>query len=162
MVRSATLRAASRPLAVAFAIAREAAVGSASPMSSTGLPTRLVSRAARLGCSSDRTACRSAARSSGVMAGAGCVVGETVHDLDRTSALCRLLLAGGVGFQLRLCQLTVQFLHCRFERGDLSACSGKIAIGGGDLLLGSAGQFDERLLKKLDIRLQASGTTLHL
>ncbi len=69
IVCSATLRAASRPLAVAVAIAREAAAGSALPMSSIGLPTRLVRRAARPGCSSNRMAVRSAARSAVVMVG---------------------------------------------------------------------------------------------
>src|ERR1700737_393889 len=41
-------------------------------MSSTGLPTRLVSRAARLGCSSDLTAFRSASRSSSVISEVSC------------------------------------------------------------------------------------------
>src|SRR3984893_13346361 len=74
MGRSATLRAASRPLAVAVAITREAAAGSALLMRSIGLPTRLVRRAARPGCSSNRTAVRSAAKSSGVMS-SGVIVG---------------------------------------------------------------------------------------
>ena len=67
MVRSATLSATSRPLEVAAAIACEAGAGSACPISSIGLPTMLVRRAARPGCSSNWTARRSAARSSGVM-----------------------------------------------------------------------------------------------
>jgi len=50
----------------------------------------------------------------------------------------------------------------QFERSDLSSGSGKIAISDGDLPLSFAGQFDQRLLKKLDIRLWACGTTLHL
>src|ERR1700738_2870042 len=41
-------------------------------MSSTGLPTRLVSRAARLGCSSDLTASRSASRSFSVISEVSC------------------------------------------------------------------------------------------
>src|SRR5580692_11757619 len=73
IVHSATLRAASRTLAVAVAIARETAAGSALLIRSIGLPTRLVRRAARPGCSSNRTAVRSAARSSGVMVGPGLV-----------------------------------------------------------------------------------------
>ncbi len=36
-----------------------------------------------------------------------------------------------------------------------------IAIGGGDLVLFFASQFYQGLLKKLDIGLQVSGTTLH-
>src|ERR1700722_2222352 len=82
IVPSATLRAASRPLAVAVAIARETAAGSALLMRSIGLPTRLVRRAARPGCSSNRTAVRSAARSSGVMVGPGLVAIGALLDIS--------------------------------------------------------------------------------
>jgi hypothetical protein len=64
-VRNATLRAASSPFVVADAIAFEANEGRAYPISSTGLPTRLVSRAARPGCSSDLIAFARASRSAG-------------------------------------------------------------------------------------------------
>src|SRR5215475_1171659 len=67
MLRSATSSAISSALEVAAVIACEAEAGSAYPMSSIGLPTILVSRAARPGCSSEATAFRSAARSSSLM-----------------------------------------------------------------------------------------------
>jgi hypothetical protein len=51
-------------------IAFEANEGSAYPMSSTGLPTRFVTRAARLGCSSDLTAL--VRRSASVMSEVSC------------------------------------------------------------------------------------------
>ena len=47
MVRSATFKAISRPLDVAVEMAWEADVGRMSPMSSMGLPTIFVRRAAR-------------------------------------------------------------------------------------------------------------------
>ena len=71
-VRNATFSAASSPFVVADAIAFEANEGRAYPISSTGLPTRLVSRAARLGCSSDLTAFARAWRSAGVMSEVSC------------------------------------------------------------------------------------------
>jgi hypothetical protein len=61
-----------------------------------------------------------------------------------------------------LFQFAVQLLHRRFKRGDLGSGSGQIAIGGGHLLLSFSGKLEQRLLKKLDIRLQARGTSLHL
>src|ERR1700730_12658339 len=66
-VRNSTFSAASRPMDVADAIAFEANEGSAYPISSTGLPIRFVSRAARLGCSRDLTAFVRASRSAIVM-----------------------------------------------------------------------------------------------
>ena len=71
-MRNATFSAASNPFEVEDAIALEANEGSAYPISSTGLPTRLVSRAARLGCSSDLTAFARASRSAGVMSEVSC------------------------------------------------------------------------------------------
>src|SRR5258708_17160648 len=71
-VRNATFSAASRPLDVADAIAFEANEGSAYPISSTGLPIRFVSRAARLGCSSDLTAFVRATRSASVISEVSC------------------------------------------------------------------------------------------
>ena len=64
ILSSATLRAASRLFVVAVAIACEAPAGRARPNSSTGIPTILVRRAAKLGCSSNLTALRSASVSS--------------------------------------------------------------------------------------------------
>ena len=68
MVLRATFCATSRPLDVAAATNSEATLGSACPISSMVWPTILVKRAARPGCSSDKTACRSAARSSELIA----------------------------------------------------------------------------------------------
>jgi hypothetical protein len=67
IVRNATFRAISRLLEAAVVIAFEAEAGSTPPMSSIGFPAILARRAARPGCSRDRTALRNAARSSGVM-----------------------------------------------------------------------------------------------
>ena len=67
MVSRATLSAAWSPLAVAAAIAWDALSGSALPISSIGRPTRLASRAASPGCSSEATARRSAAMSASIM-----------------------------------------------------------------------------------------------
>ena len=72
-----------------------------------------------------------------------------------------LLLALGFGVRFHLCQLAIQLLHCQLKRGDFVSGSHKVAIDGGDLVLCFASQFDQRLLKKLDIGLQASGTTFH-
>src|SRR6202171_3605170 len=71
-VRNATFSAASSPFEVADAIAFEANEGSAYPISSTGLPIRFVSRAARLGCSRDLTAFVRASRSAIVMSEVSC------------------------------------------------------------------------------------------
>lgn len=38
----------------------------------------------------------------------------------------------------------------------------KTPVGSGDLFVGFAGQFDQRMLKKFNISLQSSGTALHL
>src|SRR5580704_35810 len=76
--------------------------------------------------------------------------------------LCRLLLGFGLGFRFHLFQFVIQLLHRRFERGDFGAGGGEIAIGGGALLLSVVGQFVQRLLKELDIGLQACGPPLHL
>ena len=69
IVRSAACSATSSAVVVAVAIACEAGAGRALPMSSTGLPASMVSRAARLGCSSDCAARRSSFRSSWVISG---------------------------------------------------------------------------------------------
>src|SRR6202165_5734070 len=70
--RNATFSAASSPFVAADATAFEANEGRAYPISSTGLPTRLVSRAASLGCSSDLTAFARASRSAGVISEVSC------------------------------------------------------------------------------------------
>src|SRR5262249_19305328 len=67
MLRRATSSAISSALEVAAVITCEAEAGSAYPISSIGLPTILVSRAARPGCSSKATALRNAARSPSLM-----------------------------------------------------------------------------------------------
>src|SRR5262249_13461778 len=67
MLRRATSSAISSALEVAGVITCEAEAGSAYPISSIGLPTILVSRAARPGCSSKATALRNAARSPSLM-----------------------------------------------------------------------------------------------
>jgi len=67
IVRSAACSATSSAVVVAVAIACEAGAGRALPMSSIGLPASMVSRAARLGCSSDCAARRSSFRSSWVI-----------------------------------------------------------------------------------------------
>jgi hypothetical protein len=71
-VCNATFSAASSSFVVADAIAFEANEGRAYPISSAGLPIRLVSRAARLGCSSDLTAFAKASRSASVISEDSC------------------------------------------------------------------------------------------
>jgi hypothetical protein len=73
-----------------------------------------------------------------------------------------LLLGVGFGFCFQLPQLAIQLRNCRLKLGDFASRSSEIALGGGDLGLRLAAQPGQRLLKKLDIGLQASGTTLHL
>jgi hypothetical protein len=73
----------------------------------------------------------------------------------------RLLLTGlGLSFYFR--DLSIQFFDRQFKRGDLTSGIRKIAISGGNPIPSFTVQFDQRPLKKLDIRLQACGTTLHL
>src|SRR5262245_831750 len=79
MVRSAAASANSSALAVAVVIRRDADAGSAVPMSSIGLPSMLVRRAAKPGCSSNSTALCSAAKSASVM------VPTNSADIDRGS-----------------------------------------------------------------------------
>ena len=64
-------------------------------------------------------------------------------------------LVSGSAFTFICFNSLFSFSTRRFERGDFGAGGGKIAIGGGALLLSVVGQFVQRLLKKLDIRLQA-------
>lgn len=73
-----------------------------------------------------------------------------------------LLFAVGFGLRFQLRQLVSQLIDGRFKRGNLGSRSGKITVGGGHLVLGLACKLDQRLLQKLDIGLQASGTALHL
>lgn len=74
----------------------------------------------------------------------------------------RLLPAAGFDFRFHLRKLAVQPRHRRLELSDLVSGSGKITTGCVDLILCLARQPGQRLLKKLDIGLQASGTTLHV
>src|SRR5262245_22900990 len=73
-----------------------------------------------------------------------------------------LLLVGGLGLGLQLRQLAVEFRNRGLKRCDFGPRGGEIATGAGDLLLRLARKLRERLLKKLDIGLQAPGAALHL
>jgi len=64
--------------------------------------------------------------------------------------------------RFRFCQILGQLIQRRFERRNLGAGGGKVATGGGHLLLGLTGQLVEGLMKEFDIRLQAARSTLHL
>ena len=64
--------------------------------------------------------------------------------------------------RVHLRELSTLFLDRRFKRGDLTSGIRKIAISGGDPIPSFAVQFDQRLLKKFDIRLQARCATLQL
>jgi hypothetical protein len=66
-VRKATARATCNPFSVAAAMAWEAGAGSALPTALNGFPTRVAKRAAKPGFSSNRTAVRNDAASSGDM-----------------------------------------------------------------------------------------------
>src|SRR5262245_62261556 len=81
---------------------------------------------------------------------------------DRLTADSRLLLGGGFGLGLQLRQLAVEFRNRGLKRRDFGPRGGEIAPGAGDLVLRLARKLRERLLKKLDIGLQAPGAAFHL
>src|SRR5262245_13663955 len=74
----------------------------------------------------------------------------------------QLLLVCGFGLGLQLRQLAVEFRNRGLKRRDFGPRGGEIAPGAGDLVLRLARKLRERLLKKLDIGLQAPGAAFHL
>ena len=76
--------------------------------------------------------------------------------------LAKLLFTSGFGFRSYLREFAVQSVDGRFECANLGPGSSEITLGSGDLGLNLAPQPEQRLLKKLDIRLKASGAPLHL